>query len=103
MTSTLDLTATPLALKLNLTPAADFVRIIEAVAPDTFPVGSQVILDFGATEWAAVVTPTEVTWNVDKAQVDALIATSPTRVVLRFVNGLVDLTWAAGWVSIDAA
>lgn len=101
----LDLSATPLTLRISLTRGADFVRRIEPLdadlTPSTFTDGTQLVLDFGEHgTWPATVTPTAADWNVDKVVVDALIDALPfgARCVLRYRLGDADLTWAAGTV-----
>jgi hypothetical protein len=98
----------PDVLEINLTRGADFIRILEAVAPETFPVGSTVVLEFRSSSgtvlgtWSAVVTPTEATWNEDKATVDAMILLVPSTCRLKYTDGAVDLLWAyAASVGID--
>lgn len=98
----------PEVLEINLTRDADFIRILEAVAPETFPVGSTVTLQFrsGANAvlatWSATVTSTEATFNEDKVAVNAVIAQTPATARLIYTDGAVDLIWAyASSVGID--
>lgn len=90
----MDLTAPVADLQLNLTRDTDFVRVLEAAEGESFPPGTQVVLDFGDTQWPATVTTDQASWNVDKAEVNALIAATPTQCHLRYTSGGVDLLWA---------
>jgi hypothetical protein len=98
----------PEVLNINLTRDADFIRILEAVSPEVFPVGSTVTLQFRSAAnsvlatWSATVTSTEATFNEDKVAVNAVIAQAPATARLIYTDGTVDLIWAyASTVGID--
>lgn len=104
MADELDLRHEALKLLINLTPDFDFVRTIEAVDPG-FTAGDQVSLTFNdteSTEWIAEIVGNEARWNIDKVEVNALIARRPDRARLAYKSGDVDLPWARGRVTIDS-
>jgi hypothetical protein len=106
-----DLVAAVEALTINLTRDADWIRKFVATGGDTFPAGCVVeirwydeagdLIDTGTT-WQATVTPTEANWNIDKAEVNTLIAAAPAKAKLFYIDGTIDLLWAmANSVTID--
>jgi hypothetical protein len=104
----IDLLADVEAMTINLTRNTDFIRRIETVSPEVFPVGCVVELRWYQSNgslidtWAATVTSTQADWNVDKADVDTLIALVPDKAKLFYIDGTVDLLWAlANTVVID--
>jgi hypothetical protein len=104
----IDFVSAPAVLTINLTKDADFIRLLETVEGEEFPAGCQIELRFrdsagGALAvWPATVTTTEAMWNVDKADVNDLIADEPASCRLFYVDGDIDLLWAlASSVGVD--
>lgn len=91
----------PESFTLILSAGADFVSTI--VATDGDPWGavdvSLIFDDADETTWTATVDTDELRWNVDKAEVDTLLAARPKHVRLFYVDGTTDLLWANGRVS----
>lgn len=102
----INLGAVPLSLKVNLTEGADFVQEIHTASGDPWPDGTEITLELYAQNgtlletWPATIDADYARWNVDKADVDALIADKPKRAALLYVNGTADATWARGSVSV---
>lgn len=99
-------------LAVRLTEDADYVTGIDSLDGD-WPGTAVVSLVFNdtptapatdPTEWVATVVGDAISWNVDKAEVNALIARLPegtkARARLLYVDGSTDLVWAQGSVSI---
>lgn len=86
---------------VSLTRDSDFVRLIEAAEGYAFPADMSLVLDFGnGTVWPATVTPTSASWNVDKAESNALADLAPEQARLRYQSGDSDRIWAQGPVII---
>lgn len=100
----LELGAKPYPLDVTLVRGADFVcSIVSEEGP--WPESAVVTLRFNDpldTVWTASVNDTELYFEVDKAQVDALIDRLPAnaRVRLRYVDGPMDAVWAQGSTNI---
>jgi len=104
--------AVPERLTVNLVPGADFVIALDSKDqtgepldwPDTATI-SLVFNDTEGTIWPATVSGPTAAWNVDKAEVDALLSRYPSRSSIRvrlvYVDGSVDLVWAKGSVTVQ--
>lgn len=102
--TTLKLGVMPLDLTVSLALNADFITTLRNTSGD-WPIGVSCELRFDdpdTTVWAATVVDDEIRFNVDKAQVNTLIAAQPNKARLFYVDALADLLWADGWVSVSA-
>lgn len=99
----ISLGATPLQLSVRLYASADFICGLDSEdgAWPTTAALALVFNDLDATTWTATLNGVAADWNVDKAQVAALIARLPTspRVRLTYTDGTTDLLWAQGRVT----
>lgn len=96
---TLTLGSAPQQLTVVLIRDADFVAVLHNSAGD-WDAGVSIELRFGDTVWVATLAGADATFNVDKAAVNALVATKPRTARLFYVDGDVDLCWATGSASI---
>lgn len=92
------------SLTIRLTVDADFVTGLDSEDGD-WPDGATIRLEFNdsdETTWDATVNAAAADWNVDKAEVNALIDrfTSTPRARLLYIDGTADLTWAQGTVVV---
>lgn len=93
----------PDTLKVVLVKGADFVSTLTRKDGTDWPVDTEVVLEFKTTSpvsWSATLTGSSAMWNVDQADVDALIAAKPRSVKLWYVEGEVRLLWAQGDLDI---
>lgn len=100
----INLGASPDRLTVTLTRGADFVTGMDSLDgpwPETAVV-RLVFNDTADTIWPATIAGAAADWNVDKAEVDALIGrlTNPKNVQLTYTDGTADLTWAQGSVVV---
>lgn len=99
MTFTLGMDPLDMTVSLNLD--ADFVHTLQRQDETPWPDGSELrlVLKMPATAdditWAATLAGDIAAWHVDKAEVNAAIALKPKRAELRYVEGDLDLWWAA--------
>lgn len=93
---------TPEKFKLVLAAGADFFSALTRSDGQPWPVGSELILDFAgaAPSWTATLSGATATWDVDQADVDALIAARPRKVRLFYVDGEARLLWAVGALDV---
>lgn len=110
--STISLGADVENLSVKLARGGDYVTGLDSLDGD-WPVSAVVTLlfnDSANTAWTATVNGAALDWNVDKAQVDALLDRYATagvddsrrKVRLRYVDGTTDLIWAQGKVQLTA-
>lgn len=91
------------SLSVELTQDADFVATMRRADATDWPAGLEVKLKFSdtpATVFNAVVSGSTITWSIDKADVNTLIARKPLTVQLTYrdpnVGTGLDLIWAVG-------
>lgn len=94
----------PDGLTVKVAQGVDFNNGFDSI-DGPWPVGAQISLVFkNGTEWPATIDGYAVDWRVDKAQVDALLATLPqdeaSEVRLMYRDGDADLLWAEGWLEV---
>lgn len=86
-----------------LAHGSDFATSLRRTDGADWPTGLAVSIDFSTGEsWAAQVDGSLISWSVDAAVVDAVIAAAPDAVRLWYVDGLTRLLWARGKVSVRA-
>lgn len=85
----------PEKLTVVLVAGADFVSSLDRSDGEPWP-DVEISLDFGTAVWPATLDGASARWNVDQADVDALLATRPRSVRLWYVDGPTRLLWAQG-------
>lgn len=94
----------PEALKVVLVAGADFVTQLRRKDNSPWPSAAQLQLAFdregGVTEWPASFAGSTAIWDIDVADVNALIAQRPRFVRLWYVDGGLRLIWAQGELDI---
>lgn len=95
MEFTMKLGQPPEPLLVRLTTGADFLCTLRLNEP--WPTGTSLTLNFGGgSSWLAVVSGAEASFNVDKAQADAVGNGETVRLV--YANGETDQVFASGKV-----
>lgn len=107
MADTLTLGATPKALMVNLVTDADFVQQLTRSGTSPWPTGAELRLEFThrdatTTTWSATLANQTAVWNVDKAEVNVVIAKGVRVARLRYVQGALDLVWATGEAEVSS-
>lgn len=88
---------TPEKFKLIVASGSDFFSSLRRSDDTDWPESSLVTLDFGnEMQWDATLDGPTATWDVDQAEVAAVIAAKPKKVRLWYVDGEVRLLWASG-------
>jgi hypothetical protein len=98
---TVALGSAPESMRLVLTSGADFICTIVSNDGD-WPSGAVIAIETEYTVWTATIVGPEARFNVDKDEVDALIAQKPRRFRLAYAEGTADLVWGSGLVSCVA-
>lgn len=101
----LNLGNAPDTLTVTLVRGADFVSGVDSLDGD-WPTGTVIRLvfnDSASTVWTATLEGAAATWEIDHAEVDALIGRmnpSKRRVRLVYADGPTELMWAIGIVRV---
>jgi predicted ThiF/HesA family dinucleotide-utilizing enzyme len=91
----------PASMSLLLVPGADFVCTL--VSQDgTWPATAAIAIEVADATWEATVSGTDAVFNVDQAQVNAVIAQDPNRFKLWYTDGTTRLLWGSGLVSVHS-
>ena len=90
----------PITINVSLSRGADFVALMRRKSGDWEP-GTEISLHFGETIWLASIDGDTASWDVDKADVDALIEARATTVQTRYTDDDRDALWAEGWVIVN--
>lgn len=101
MAETLTLGAVPKALMVNLVTDADFVQQFTRSGDTPWPNDAELWLEFvhadrTSTNWAATLSNQTAVWNVDRVEVNEVIAKRVRSVKLWYKQGDFDLVWASG-------
>lgn len=104
--STLTLGAQPVELDVILNADADFAPSIARDDDSNFSVGAVLKLVFtfrgsDPVEWISSINGSTATWNIDKVQVNAVIAAHPSSVKLWLIEGSTETLWATGIVTAN--
>lgn len=94
---------TPHRMTTVLSPGADFVATLTRNDGVDWPVGTgvQLVVEGQVAPWAAVVAGPSLTWEIDEAVVDAVIATNLAKKgKLYYINGTTRILWASGPVVV---
>lgn len=91
-------------LTVRLTRGADFHTTLRNT-DGPWPTGTTISLRFGPTStpthtWDATITGADAVFDIDKTDVDAVLAASTPKARLYYVNGDIEMCWAAGQVSV---
>lgn len=97
--------SSPTAMLVKLTLGADFISGFDS-EDGNWPGTAVIALHFNDsadTVWTATINGTAVDWNIDKAQVAALVSRFPRspRAHVTYVDGTTDLMWFEGQVAVD--
>jgi hypothetical protein len=94
---------TPQDFVVILAQGADFATVLRRTDGTPWPAGLAVSIDFSTGQsWGAQVDGELISWTIDAAQVDEVIAANPASVRLWYVDGATRLMWGAGKVSVRA-
>lgn len=96
---TIALGQTPQSLRVIVEAGGTFAAAIRRADGVPWADDAELILDFGSgVQWSAVNTADVALWQLDGAAVDALLATTPSRVSLWYAEPGARLLWARGAV-----
>jgi len=99
----------PLALRVVLVTGADFVSALKRSDSTDWEVGTAIELEIRTRDengdtvyesWPAAIAGDTAEWNLDLADVNAVIAARPSTVRLWYVLGELRLLWAQGDVEV---
>ena len=99
--------AEPQELTVILVRGSDFRCVLELVAPTTWPGTAHVYLTFQTREpvalvqWTATAAGSDMSFDEDVVDVDALIAQDPRDVRLWHEDGTLKVLWAKGSVKVS--
>lgn len=97
---TITLGVKPESMGVRLDADADFITTLSTVDGTDWPATVSAELRFpeSGTVWPATLSGSELSWSVDKADVNTLLAQRPTTAVLFYLDGDTDIEWAKGSV-----
>lgn len=97
--STIMLGVEPASMGVRLAADADFITTLQTQDGTDWPSTVSAELRFpDGTVWAAALSGPNLTWSVDKADVNTLLDTRPKTVSLFYIDGTTDIEWAKGSV-----
>lgn len=97
MSSSFTMGVQPAAMGVRLDEDADFITTLATADGSDWPSTVSAELRFpNGTVWAATRSGAELTWTVDKAAVNIVLATRPRTASLFYIDGDTDIEWAKG-------
>ena len=88
----------PEAMGVRLDTDADFITTLATADGSDWPATVSAELRFSGTTivWTATRSGSELTWAVDKADVNTLLGSRPKTASLFYIDGDTDIEWARG-------
>lgn len=89
----------PQQLTVTLVPGDGFASAL--VAPTPWPVGTVIVLQFGAITWPATIADVTASWNRTPADVKAVLDSGSRSAVLHYTDDTgATVAWARGPVNV---
>jgi hypothetical protein len=102
MTTSVKLGYSPTSMTLALAQGGDFVTTL--VSQDgNWPGTAVITIEVADATWTATLVTNEARFNVDQADVDAVIAKNPSKFRLWYTDGATRLLWGTGPVTVSRA